>query len=128
MIDTGDTAWVLISAALVFFMTPGLALFYGGMVRSKNVLTTISAAPVAEATRTPSDGAIPMTVKPAGNIIANVRSGGWNKGYHTYFQVQLTPMREQGAADGRAVRLARLHHARRAASGAAGHSEGANKF
>lgn len=56
-----------------------------------------SAAPVAEATRTPSDGAIPMTVKPAGNIIANVRSGGWNKGYHTYFQVQLTPMREQDA-------------------------------
>jgi len=41
MIDTGDTAWVLISAALVFLMTPGLALFYGGMVRSKNVLTTI---------------------------------------------------------------------------------------
>ncbi|MDD3115234.1 MAG: ammonium transporter [Anaerovibrio sp.] len=41
MIDTGDTAWVLISAALVFIMTPGLALFYGGMVRSKNVLTTI---------------------------------------------------------------------------------------
>ena len=41
MIDTGDTAWVLISAALVFVMTPGLAFFYGGMVRSKNVLTTI---------------------------------------------------------------------------------------
>lgn len=41
MIDTGDTAWVLISAALVFLMTPGLAFFYGGMVRSKNVLTTI---------------------------------------------------------------------------------------
>lgn len=40
-IDTGDTAWVLISAALVFIMTPGLAFFYGGMVRSKNVLTTI---------------------------------------------------------------------------------------
>ncbi|MCB5725443.1 ammonium transporter [Mitsuokella jalaludinii] len=39
--DTGDTAWVLISAALVFVMTPGLAFFYGGMVRSKNVLTTI---------------------------------------------------------------------------------------
>ncbi|MBR1694760.1 MAG: ammonium transporter [Selenomonas sp.] len=39
--DTGDTAWVLISAALVFLMTPGLAFFYGGMVRSKNVLTTI---------------------------------------------------------------------------------------
>ena len=40
-IDTGDTAWVLISAALVFLMTPALALFYGGMVRSKNVLATI---------------------------------------------------------------------------------------
>lgn len=40
-IDTGDTAWILISAALVFIMTPGLAFFYGGMVRSKNVLSTI---------------------------------------------------------------------------------------
>ena len=39
--DTGDTAWVLISAALVFIMTPAVALFYGGMVRSKNVLSTI---------------------------------------------------------------------------------------
>ncbi len=37
-IDTGATAWVLISAALVAFMTPGLAFFYGGMVRSKNIL------------------------------------------------------------------------------------------
>src|SRR5215472_4819890 len=37
--DTGDTAWMLISAALVLFMTiPGLFLFYGGLVRSKNVL------------------------------------------------------------------------------------------
>jgi ammonium transporter, Amt family len=41
MIDTGDTAWVLASAALVMFMTPGLALFYGGLVRAKNVLGTI---------------------------------------------------------------------------------------
>src|SRR3954468_21173867 len=38
-VDAGDTAWVLASAALVLFMTPGLALFYGGMVRSKNVLS-----------------------------------------------------------------------------------------
>ena len=37
-IDSGNTAWVLASAALVLFMTPGLAFFYGGMVRSKNVL------------------------------------------------------------------------------------------
>src|SRR5262245_37946788 len=38
-VDTGDTAWMLTSAALVLFMTiPGLFLFYGGLVRSKNVL------------------------------------------------------------------------------------------
>jgi Amt family ammonium transporter len=37
-IDSGATAWVLVSAALVAFMTPGLAFFYGGMVRSRNVL------------------------------------------------------------------------------------------
>jgi Amt family ammonium transporter len=36
--DTGDTAWVLASAALVLLMTPGLAFFYGGMVRTKSVL------------------------------------------------------------------------------------------
>ncbi len=40
-IDTGDTTWLLISTALVMLMTPGLALFYGGMVRKKNVLGTI---------------------------------------------------------------------------------------
>lgn len=37
-LNTGDTAWVIVSAALVLFMTPGLAFFYGGMVRAKNVL------------------------------------------------------------------------------------------
>jgi len=42
-IDTGDTAWMLTSTALVLMMTiPGLALFYGGMVRRKNVLATIA--------------------------------------------------------------------------------------
>jgi Amt family ammonium transporter len=40
-INAGDTAWVLISTALVMLMTPGLALFYGGLVRRKNVLSTI---------------------------------------------------------------------------------------
>src|SRR5437763_8056731 len=40
-INAGDTAWVLMSAALVLFMTPGLALFYGGMVRTKNVLAML---------------------------------------------------------------------------------------
>ena len=39
--NTGDTAWVLAASALVLFMTPGLALFYGGMVRAKNVLAML---------------------------------------------------------------------------------------
>lgn len=42
-LDTGDTAWILVSTALVLLMTiPGLALFYGGMVRKKNVLSTMA--------------------------------------------------------------------------------------
>jgi Amt family ammonium transporter len=41
MINAGDTAFILICSALVMFMTPGLALFYAGMVRTKNVLATI---------------------------------------------------------------------------------------
>lgn len=40
-INTGDTAFVLIASAMVLFMTPGLAFFYGGMVRRKNVLNTL---------------------------------------------------------------------------------------
>lgn len=40
-VDGADTAWVMVSAALVLLMTPGLALFYGGMVRAKNVLSTL---------------------------------------------------------------------------------------
>ncbi|WP_181775391.1 ammonium transporter [Amycolatopsis pittospori] len=41
MLNAGDTAWVLISAALVMLMTPGLAFFYGGMVRAKSVLNML---------------------------------------------------------------------------------------
>ena len=40
--DTGSTAWILTSTALVLFMTmPGLALFYGGLVKSENVLSVL---------------------------------------------------------------------------------------
>src|SRR5438093_13450069 len=46
-VNAGDTAWVLASAALVMFMTPGLAFFYGGLVRAKNVLGTIMQSFVA---------------------------------------------------------------------------------
>lgn len=45
--NSGDTAWMLISSALVMLMLPGLALFYGGMVRSKNVLSSIMHSMVA---------------------------------------------------------------------------------
>src|SRR5581483_2668317 len=48
-IDPGSTAWMLTSSALVLLMVPGLALFYGGMVRRKNVLTTMMMSFVAMA-------------------------------------------------------------------------------
>lgn len=40
-VDTGDTAWMIVCTALVLLMTPGLALFYAGMVRSKHALGMI---------------------------------------------------------------------------------------
>ena len=44
MIDTGNTAWIITATALVLFMTlPGLALFYGGLVRSKKCFISINA-------------------------------------------------------------------------------------
>ncbi|HAB16720.1 MAG TPA: hypothetical protein DCE44_09750 [Verrucomicrobiales bacterium] len=45
--DPGDTAWLLVSSALVLLMTPALALFYAGMVRKKNVLSTLMHSLVA---------------------------------------------------------------------------------
>ena len=48
-IDAGSTAWMLTSSALVLLMIPGLALFYGGMVRRKNILTTMMQSFVAMA-------------------------------------------------------------------------------
>ncbi|MEP7268624.1 MAG: ammonium transporter [Saprospiraceae bacterium] len=41
-LNTGDTAWMITATALVLFMTPGLAFFYGGMVRKKNVISTMA--------------------------------------------------------------------------------------
>ncbi|HRJ43499.1 MAG TPA: ammonium transporter [Caldilineaceae bacterium] len=42
MIDTGDTAWIMVATALVLVMTPALGFFYGGMVRRKNILSTLN--------------------------------------------------------------------------------------
>ncbi|MEK7544688.1 MAG: ammonium transporter [Patescibacteria group bacterium] len=47
VLNSGDTAWMLVASGLVMLMTPGLALFYGGMVRKKNVLSTIMQSFVA---------------------------------------------------------------------------------
>ena len=41
-INAGDTAWVLIASAMVLLMVPALAFFYGGMVRKKNILSTLN--------------------------------------------------------------------------------------
>ena len=41
MLDSGDIAWVLTATALVMIMTPGLGFFYGGLVRRKNLVSTI---------------------------------------------------------------------------------------
>ena len=49
-IDSGNTAWVLAAAALVLFMTPGLAFFYGGMVRTKSVLNMMMMSFIAMGT------------------------------------------------------------------------------
>lgn len=46
-VSSGDTAWILVSSALVMLMTPGVALFYGGMVRRKNALSTMMMSFVA---------------------------------------------------------------------------------
>ncbi len=46
-INAGDTAWLLVATGLVFFMMPGLALFYGGLVGEKNVLSTMAQSFVA---------------------------------------------------------------------------------
>ncbi|MCB9539282.1 MAG: ammonium transporter [Myxococcales bacterium] len=46
-IDSGDTTWILVSSAMVLLMTPGLAFFYGGLVRGKNVLNTMMMSMVA---------------------------------------------------------------------------------
>jgi Amt family ammonium transporter len=49
MIDKGDTAWVLMASGLVLLMTPGLAFFYAGLVRQKNVLNTMTLSFIAMA-------------------------------------------------------------------------------
>jgi ammonium transporter, Amt family len=76
-IDTGDTAWVLAAAALVMFMTPGLAFFYGGLVRTKNVLATIMYSFAALALVTVVWTLVGHTLAFGPDVGAVVGQGGW---------------------------------------------------
>src|SRR5690348_6799939 len=80
-IDTGDTAWMLTSSALVLMMTiPGLALFYGGMVRKKNVLATLAQSFAATALITVLWMVIGYSIAFTNNPSANVNQfiGGFS--------------------------------------------------
>ncbi len=91
-IDSGDTAWMLTSTALVLLMIPGLAMFYGGLVRSKNVLGTIMHSFVAM-------GIISVLWVILGYSMCfgpNVLGGlfGWDKGYFLLRGIDSTIMEE----------------------------------
>lgn len=73
--DTGDTAWMLVSSALVLLMTPGLAFFYGGLARGKNVLNTIMM----------SFGAMAVLGVAWAIIGYSLAFGGGGEGIHNYF-------------------------------------------
>ena len=74
-INGADTAWILVSAALVLLMTPGLAFFYGGLVRSKNALNTMMMSFV-------SLGVVGVVWALAGYSLAFGPGGGWSGGLH----------------------------------------------
>jgi Amt family ammonium transporter len=76
-VDTGDTAWVLAAAALVMFMTPGLAFFYGGLVRSKNVLATVMQSFAALAVVSVVWALVGHTLAFGPDVGAVVGDGGW---------------------------------------------------
>jgi len=76
-IDTGDTAWILAASALVMFMTPGLAFFYGGLVRTKNVLATIMYSFAALALVTVVWTLVGHTLAFGPDVGAVIGQGGW---------------------------------------------------
>ena len=76
--DSGNTAWMLTSAALVFLMTPGVAFFYGGMVRAKAVLNMLmlSAAAVGHRGRMDAVGLVDRIRRSSiGGISVTLRPG-----------------------------------------------------
>ncbi|TAG52381.1 MAG: ammonium transporter, partial [Runella slithyformis] len=78
-INTGDTAWMLVATAFVLLMTPGLAYFYGGMVNTKNVISTMLQSFIAM-------GVISIVWVTVGFSLAFGESmGGWIGNPATYF-------------------------------------------
>ncbi len=79
-IDSGNTAWLLLCTALVLFMTPGLAFFYGGMVRSKHVLTMLMQNIVCIAVVSVTWGAVGFSLAfgpdVGGGLVGNLRHVG----------------------------------------------------
>ncbi|MBS1847551.1 MAG: ammonium transporter [Actinobacteria bacterium] len=75
--NTGDTAWMLVATALVLFMTPGLAFFYGGMVRAKNVLGMIMQNMFAMGLI-----AVIWVLGAFSLAFGNFGDGGWLGGFH----------------------------------------------
>jgi ammonium transporter, Amt family len=88
-LDTGDTAWVLGATALVLFMTPGLALFYGGMVRGKNVLGMLMQNIFAM-------GLIGIVWAVVGFSLAFGDSGGFIGDFEFAFMKDLAPVDAEG--------------------------------
>jgi Amt family ammonium transporter len=78
-IDTGATAWMLTSTALVLLMVPGLAMFYGGLVRSKNVLGTIMHSYVAMGIISVIWVVVGYSMSFGGNVLGGWF--GWNRDY-----------------------------------------------
>ena len=78
-IDTGATAWMLTSTALVLMMVPGLAMFYGGLVRSKNVLGTIMHSFVAMGIISVLWVAVGYAMSFGSNVLGGFF--GWNSDY-----------------------------------------------
>src|SRR5512147_446774 len=78
-IDTGVTAWMLTSTALVLLMVPGLALFYGGLVRTKNVLGTMMHSFVAMGIMSVLWVAVGYSMSFGSNVLGGWF--GWNKDY-----------------------------------------------
>ncbi len=79
VIDTGSTCWMLVSTALVLLMIPGLAMFYGGLVSSRNVLGTMMHTYVSLAVI----GVLWVVCGYALTFVSNIMGGfiGWNNDY-----------------------------------------------